>query len=155
VETSKERLEREGKDPAANPPVDAGETPDQTLEHLFQLGRDDRFAVLEAIAPRILERLDAGDIEPFIESLRSAPMDRAKISAPPPAEQPIESRAKVERDVLEQPLGAQKRILELAAPRIVADLEPAQREPFLKELQARLERMAMGSGAEVESETRH
>ena len=154
MDTTKETFEREGKDPQANPPVEAGESADETLEHLFELPRDDRYAVLEALAPRILERLDAGDIDRFIEGLRRVPLDFAKLSVPLPSSKP-ESRAKVERDVLEQPIGAQKRILELAAPRIIAELEPARREPFLRRLRDGLERMARGSGEEVDTETRH
>lgn len=137
----------------ATPAVGAGETTEQTVEHLLELGEAERLGVFEAVAVRILPRLDGVDARQFLESLRTVPRADARMDWDHPVER-AESRGEVIEDVLNQPIGAQRRILELSGPRILSDLDQNRRDQFIRDLEAKLDLAAEGLDVDT-TQTRH
>lgn len=140
--------------PSAQPAVRAPESAEKSVADWLLLPHDQRIRLFEELFLRVLPRLDGVDPGRFLESLRTVPREDARLEGPEQGGERAESYHEVLEDVLQQPLGAQKRILELAAPRIVSGMMPSQREAFLHELRTRLE--LAGQGALTEDlMTRH
>jgi hypothetical protein len=129
----------------ADAPVGTGESECEVLEHLYRLPFEQQLEALRALAPRILGRLVESGRARFIESLRKSPRAAAKLARPVKLEgKPDLPLEEVLGDVLRQSLPEQLRILNLAAPRIVGDLDGHDRTAFLEELDLEIQKAEAG-----------
>lgn len=113
---------------------------------IFTLPYARQLDFLRVVSPFVVVRSDTWDRASFIAELRLAPSGEAKLA-------PLDTGGLAPADFdrmlelfLQQSVGGQEHILRMAAPRIVAELDPHAREHFIRTLEEALVQATEGEG---------